>query len=310
MSHKWIKVLVYSVHTPKLNPETNHYDENRFDADHFINYVNKIMNQPLASRIFDTGKRAMTLERFKVSEDADFYEGCFTATRYGEVNQLVNRKTFAKRPSDKTIDEGDENNIYFVIDRNTGRLYLQSDGNRLVTKSSIDRYLRHFLNLYEQDINSINSTIKPLIITPKNLYRISTVYSKDFLKEINQLIRIKKATFKIKYNQDVNSSVVNAIRGETEEVDYADQIEYSIVNKERGGSMRKVSKLLENLEEIDKYENIVVEGAEQSGGNKAIKLEDHPKSFSVQVNVNDKGLINFQELITSIVGRAKRNEIE
>ena len=66
---------------------------------------------------------------------------------------------------------------------------------------------------------------------------------------------------------------------------------------------------MRNLEEIEKYENIVVVGAEESGRNRAIKLEDHPKDFSVQVTVNQNGIINFQELIDGIIDRVKRRVI-
>lgn len=305
MSHKWVKVLNYQIFTPKLNIGNSSYDEERFDSDHFINFVNSIMSLPIQQRIVDTGNKVMTLENFEVSDDADFYEGYFTAARYGEVTKLVHRRTFVKRQSDKTIDEGDENNVYFILERNTGRLFLQSDGKRLVTKNSIDKYLRHFLQNFEQNISQINRQIAPLMITPNNLYNIKTVYSEDFFIEISKLFRIKKATMKIKYNQDTNSEVVNAIRSSSEDVDGTDEIEYSIVNKERGGSMRKVEQFIKNLEELDKYHNIIVEGTEESGRNKAIKLDEHPKDFSIKVSVNENGIISFQDLIDGVIKKVK-----
>lgn len=103
--------------------------------------------------------------------------------------------------------------------------------------------------------------------------------------------------------------MVNAIRASTEEMEGVNTIEYSIVNKERGGSMRRVEQFIRNLEEIDKYENIVVEGSLGPGRNKAIKLEDHPKDFSVQVTVNGNGIINFNELINKIIENVKTRRI-
>ncbi|MDD9312625.1 hypothetical protein PUS82_15225 [Cytobacillus firmus] len=310
MDNKWVKVFMYQLITPKLDPSgTGSYLEERFDENHFISFLRKIMDQPLQDRIFDTGDKVMTLESFSLSDDADFYEGHFTAFRYGEVTNLVHRRTFRKRPSDKTIDEGDENNVYFVIERVTGRLFLQSDGKRLVTRNSIDKYLRNFYPLFENDINQINRMISPLMITPMNLYAIKTIYAESFYEEINKLLRIKKATMQVKFNQDINSDVVNAIRAGAEGVDGADTIEYALINKERRGSMRKVEQFLRNLEEINKYENIVVEGTEESGKPKAIKLEDHPKDFSIKVSVNENGIISFQELINGIIDKVKRSSI-
>ena len=46
----------------------------------------------------------------------------------------------------------------------------------------------------------------------------------------------------IKISEDINSPVVNAIRSGANNVDGADTIEYAILNKERGGSMRRVEK--------------------------------------------------------------------
>ena len=309
MQNKWVKVYIYRFVTPKLNREDNTYDDERFDEEHLITFFRKIIDQPLEGRIFDTGEKFITLESFKLSDDADFYEGSFTSARYGEVPNLVHRRTFQKRPSDKTIDEGDENNIYFVIERTTGRFFLQSDSKRLVTKNSIDKYLRNFMNLFENDIAQLNRIIKPLEITPRNLFAIKVIYAESFFEEINKLIRIKKATMQIKVNEDINSPVVNAIRSGANEIDGADTIEYAILNKERGGSMRKVEQFLRNLEEIDKYENIVVVGTEESGRNKAIKIEDHPKDFSVKVSVNQNGIISFQELIDGIIDLVKRRVI-
>lgn len=309
MQNKWVKVNIYQFTTPKLNMERNTYDEERFDDDHLIPFLRKIIDQPIPNRILDSGDKVLTLESFRTSDDADFYEGSFTAARYGEVTNLVHRRTFRKRPSDKTIDEGDENNIYFVIEKATGRLFLQSDGKRLVTRNSIDKYLRTFMNLYENDVAQLNRMIQPLMITPNNLFAITTIFAESFFEEINKLIRIKRATMQIKINEDINSPVVNAIRTGANVVDGADAIEYSIINKERGGGMRRVEQFLRNLEEIDKYENIVVVGTEQSGRNKAIKIEDHPKDFSVQVTVNDNGIISFQELIDGIIDRVKRGDI-
>ncbi len=295
----------YKLNTPKLDTQSSYYHESRFDYEQFIAFVNKIMELPLQERIYDNGHKIMTLEGFQNNEDADFYEGYFTSARYGEVPNLVHRKTFNKRQSDKTIDEGDENNVYFVIEKNTGRLFLQNDSKRLVTKNSIHRYFRNYLSLFEEEINTINKTISPLIVAPNNFFIISTIYSMDFYEEIRDLIRIKKATFKISYNQDVNSDVVNAIRKSTEMLAGADEIEYTIKNKERGGSMKSVEKFLKNLEEIEKYENVIVEGSEGAGRNKAVKLEDHPKVFSVEVGVNSNGVINFNDLITGIIKIAK-----
>jgi hypothetical protein len=305
MTNKWVKVYIYQLATPKMDIVNNSYRDQSFDEDHFISFIRKIMELPLENRILDSGDKVMTLESFKVSDDADFYEGNFTAARYGEVTNLVHRRTFQKRPSDKTMDEGDENNIYFVIERETGRLFLQSDGKRLVTKNSIDKYLRSFINLFEDEIRQINGQIHPLMITPRNLFVIKTVFAESFFEEINKLLRIKKATMQIDINEDINSPVVNAIRAGAEGVDGANIIEYSIINKERGGGMRRVEQFLRNLEEIEKYENIVVLGTEESGRNKAIKIEDHPKDFSVQVSVNPNGIISFQELIDGIIDNVK-----
>ena len=309
MKQKWIKVYNYKFVTPKLNMANSSYDDERFDEEHLVQFLYKIVKKPIEDKIFDNGERVMTLESFSVSDDADFYEGHFTAAKYGEVTNLVHRRTFAKRPSDKTLDEGDENNIYFVIERATGNLFLQSDGKRLVTRNSLDKYLRNFLSTYESEITEINKEIQPLIVTPKNLFAIKTVYSESFFEEVSRLIRVKKATMRINFDQDVNSPVVNAIRAGAEGVSGADTIEYAIVNKERGGSMKKVEQFIKNLEELDKYENIVVEGAEESGRPKAVKLEDHPKDFSIKVNVNENGIISFQDLIDGIVNRVKRGRI-
>lgn len=308
-TQKWIKVNVYRVLTPKLDATNEAYLEERFDEEHFIGFLQKIMELPLQERIFDMGGRVLTLEAFNLSDDADFYEGYFTAARYGEVPNLVHRRTFHKRQSDKTIDEGDEDNVYFVIERETGRFFLQSDSKRLVTKKSIDTYLHNFLSIFDEDIRLINRHITPLMITPRNLFLIKTVYAESFFDEIGKLLRVKKATMQVKINEDINSDVVNTIRNSVEDIDGANIIEYAIVNKERGGSMRKVERFLRNLEELDKYENIIVEGAEISGRNKAIKLDDHPKDFSVRVAVNENGIISFDELIAQIIDKVKRRDI-
>ncbi|OHR73701.1 hypothetical protein HMPREF3291_18425 [Bacillus sp. HMSC76G11] len=306
MQKKWVRILNYQIYTPKLNTSRGVYQEERFDSAHFISLLNFIIGLPIQDRLLDSGDKFMTLEGFGVSDDADFYEGHFTTARYGEVNNLVHRRTFVKRQSDKTIDEGDENNIYFVIENSTGKLFLQGDSKRLVTRSSIDKYFRTFLGRFESQIEEFNRQLHPLLITPRNLYTINTVFSEEFFSEINNLVRIKRTTMKIKYNQDTNSEVVNAIRSGSEGVQGADEIEYSIVNKERGGGMKKVIQFLRNLEEREKYENIIVVGNEQSGRNKAIKLEDHPKDFSIQVSVNTNGIISFQELIDGIIEKVKR----
>ena len=180
MQNKWVRVYIYQLSTPKLNTENNAYDDQRFDQEHLVSFIRKIMDQPLENRIFDTGDKVITLEKFNISDDADFLEGNFTSARYGEVPNLVHSRTFQKRPSDKTMDEGDENNIYFVIERATGRLFLQSDGKRLVTRNSIDKYLRNFTTLFENDIAQLNRMIQPLMITPRNLFSIKTIFAESF----------------------------------------------------------------------------------------------------------------------------------
>jgi hypothetical protein len=75
--------------------------------------------------------------------------------------------TFVKRQSDKTRDEGDENNILFVIEKSTGMFFLQGVGKRLVTKLSIDKYFCNFLSQFEKPNCRIKQKNTAVIDNPK-----------------------------------------------------------------------------------------------------------------------------------------------
>lgn len=301
---KFEKVRCFQVHTPKL--VNSDYDDERYDHEHFVDFIeNCIMAIPLESRGWDNSGKFMVLEEFEQINE-DFYVGKFISGRYGQITDYRHRRTFARRASNKTLDEGEENSTYFVLQISTGKLFLQSDGQRLVTKNSIDKYFRSKLDLFEQRISDINRQISPLIITPKNLYVIRTIVSDSFIREITTLVRIKKVTFKVKFDVDMNNSVMQAMRAQTENIQHLDQFEYSIVNKQRGGGMRRVEDFLQYLEEMDKYENIIVEGPNNAGRTKAVKLEEHAVDFDVKVRVNENGIISSDDLFEGIINNVRR----
>jgi hypothetical protein len=302
MEKKFVKVYCYQLYTPKLDVEKRVFIDDHYEADHFEQFLSLLQKQDLDTIGWDNQGKFMVLENCEISDDNDFIEGFFTSGRYGQVADYRHRTTFVKRKSNKTRDEGEENVIHFIIERKTGKLFLQSDGQKLVTKNSVDLYFRSKLELFESKIKAINKTILPLMITEgKTFFIIKTIYTADFFNEIRKLLRIKKATFQIGFDVDVDNEIVKAMREKIGDVKGADQFHYSIVNKERGGGMNRVEDFIKYHEELDKYENIIVEGPNQAGRTKAVKLEDHAKDFDVRVSVNENGIISPSDLINGII---------
>lgn len=307
MKNKHIKVLCFQICTPKLNTVRNSYDDTRYDFNEFDLFLDQILKQPLNDRGWDFDGKFMVLEKCHDSADSNYYEGFFTSGRYGQVSDYRHRKTFARRKSNKTVDEGEENLTYFVLEKGTGKLFLQSDGQRLVTKNAVDKYLRSKLDLFEPHIPLINKKISPLMITDRNFFVIKTIYTDDFFREISMLMRIKKAELEIKYDVDVNNKVIQELRNQATNITGASNFKYAVINKERGGSLGRVEEFIKYIEEVDKYENILVEGTNQAGRNKTVKLEDHAKDFDVKVKVNENGIISDEDLISGIIEFAKRD---
>jgi len=307
MNQKFVKVFCFQIYTPKMDAKRSLYKEERYDSEQFELFLDVLSKQDIADIGWDNNGKFLVLENFTVSDDSDFVEGFFTSGRYGQVSDYRHRKTFARRKSNKTRDEGEENVIHFVIERKSGKLFLQSDGQRLVSKNSIDLYLRSNMDLFEDQIKLINKRIKPLMITEsKTFFIIKTIYTSDFYNEIRKLMRIKKATFMIKHDVDVDNDIVKVMRNKADKVQGADQFHYSIVNKERGGGMNRVDDFIKYHEELDKYENIIVEGPNVAGRTKAVKLEDHAKDFDVKVSVNENGVISSTDLINGIISTVKK----
>lgn len=295
------------IRTPKLNLMSNELTINRFDIDDVVAFFNHIITLPTRSQ--DLGDRFIFLEQFNDDYDNNFFCGWFISARYGETPDWIDARTMERRANNKRITEGEENRTYFILDKRTGLFLLQSDNKRIATGATIDNYLRSKIEGFQYYINSYNRlNSRRMMITNETFIQLDYSIDTTFMDEVRRLARIKKTTIQCTVTNARQNNVVTAINNQLNGVDRYDEVEFSIVNKERRMGVRGIEQFLEGLQEHELYRNVIVQGTTTMGRPKTISWENHTKKFEVKASINTNGLVSQDDMITQLITLAKQNQ--
>jgi len=306
VKEKVIKIFAYELSTPKFNYEKQHLQEGRYDHAHFEKLLSAIIELNTQNRPLHLDGKFITLEYYKNSDDTDIIEGAFTSAKYGQIPDWVHSRTLRRRKSGKDIEEGEESRTHFIIDKKTGLFLLQSDTERIVSRNSIDKYFRHHSTLINDFIKEYNiENTNKFEIYPKMFYRLVTVISDDFYKDIDKLSRIKKGTLEVDVNQDINNDALNAIKKQSAKIGNVENVGYVVHVKTRGRGLTNVKEFFKQIEELNRYSDIIVEGSSALGIHKKVNLVDHPYKYEIKIPVNSNGIPNNVKLIEHMVYLSK-----
>lgn len=304
---KTFAVLAMRIRTPKLNLQSNNLQVNRFDlndVEAFLNYI-----KTLRTRSQDLGDRFIFLEQFDDDYHNNYYSGWFISARYGEIPDWIDARTMVRRANNKRITEGEENRTYFVLEKATGLLLLQSDNKRIATGAAVDNYLRSKIDGFESYINSYNRrNVRRLMINKGTFIQLDYSIDTTFMEEVRRLARIKKTTIQCAVANARQNNVVTAISNQLNGVDKYDEVEFSIVNKERRMGVRGIETFLENLQDRELYRNVIVQGTTTMGRPKTISWENHAKKYEVKVQINTNGLVYQDDMINQLIELATQNQ--
>ncbi|MED0673152.1 hypothetical protein P4S95_23540 [Aneurinibacillus aneurinilyticus] len=309
LKKKTCQILVMGVRTPKLNMKDQSFEVKRFDLEDVEAFFKTICKLSDTDRVQDLGDRFIFLECFDDDYDNNFYTGWFVSARYGEITQLIDAKTLARRANTKRITEGDENRTYFVLDKSSGLFLLQSDNKRIVTGNAINKYLYSKVDQFSSYINNFNKlNRKHLHITKENFIQIDFDISSVFMDEVRRLARIKKMTIECSVHEGASNDVLDAIQQQLEGIDNYDTVEYSVAIKERGLGMKKIEDFIQTLEQTELYRNLKVGGTTSFGRPRVVSWEKHARKSEVQVLVNQNGLIGQDDILKKMIEVAKKEQ--
>lgn len=293
--------------TPNLNLQTNEMEINRFDLGNVNDFLTHV--KALPDRSQDLGDRFIFLEEFNDVYNNNYYSGWFVSARYGEIPDWIDARTMVRRANNKRITEGEENRTYFVLNKRTGLLLLQSDNKRIVTGSSVDNYLRSKIDGFEPQINRYNRlNARRLMITKETFIQLDYSIDTTFMEEVRRLARIKKTTIQCSVANARQNGVVTAINNHLNGVSEYDEVEFAVVNKVRRMGVSGIEQFLEDLQDRELYRNVIVQGTTSMGRPKTISWENHARKFEVKVQINANGLVYQDDMINQLIAVAEQNQ--
>lgn len=297
---KTYSVLAMKVRTPKIDVVNNSVVLDRFDLDDVVEFFNHIKNLNDPSQ--NLGDRFIFLEQFNDNYHDEFYSGWFISARYGESPNWIDSNTLVRRPNDKKTSEGEENRTYFVLEKKTGLFLLQSDNKRIATGKAVDEYLRSKIETFGDYIREYNRLRQGSLMTSKEIFiQLDYSINTTFMKEVNLLARIKKTTIQCDITKVDENPVVDAISNHLEGVEGYDEIEFSVVNKQRKMGIGSIEKFMEDLYDRQLYRNIIVTGTTSFGRPKTISWGNHAKKYEVKAQINSNGLVYQDDIINQLI---------
>ncbi|KZE78625.1 hypothetical protein AV654_02425 [Paenibacillus elgii] len=306
------KVFAYRIDTPLFYVKKNEMNMNHYDTNRFQEFLKAIVNENDRKLHIDHSK-LVRLETIQDSNDSDFLEGIFIASRFGEEQDIINVDTLST--TGKLMRrESVKGEVSFILCKKSGLLLVQSDSSLVINRNSIDTYLTAFVPLMRPYISAYNQNNKDTQITHEStFFTIRTVPSDDFFKKIRELARVKGASVFVNTKNNPQNAAIDYFRNEAEEnqVDNFGEIRITLMNKVMGTGVRNVENFFRTLVELQKYDKYEIEGKTHAGRNKTVTMGLQDTSFEVKVLVNDNGVVDRSSLIEEMVRIAKfRNPLE
>lgn len=275
--------------------ETETVQKTTWDSSVFAPLLQKF-NQTNASKSYltlkdKTNNLTILLEDFK--DDEEFIYGKFILFEYGRVAPLRNASTFTQRKNPKTIQEGEEEYVHFLIRKKDGLLLLQYN-----PKIGRSKLLSFFTENFKNEIENQEYIG----------FNICSLIALDFFKEINSLDRIKGT--KIEVSSKVTSGENEFIRNAQNEMKSIESNTLQLYFKARykNKSLSDVVPFINKYKDKKGVTSIKVVG-EQNGIEKTLNMRNSAEKIKLHVNIDKNGNILSEKLYTASTDGIKYREL-
>lgn len=300
------KVFAYRIETPLFDLKKNQMKMDCYDNTRFEKFLKQIITLSDRKLLIDDSK-LIRMEILVDSDDYDFLEGIFIASRFGEEQDIIDVDTL-NTTGKLRQRESVKGEVSFVLCKKTGLLLVQSDSSLVVNRNTLDKYFSSFSSIINSNIIDFNKANKDFQIPNETAYfTIRIVPSDDFFKKIRQLARIKGASVFVDTIKSPNNKAIEYFRKEAEgnNVDDFGGIRISLINSVMGSGVRNVENYFRKLVELQKYDKFEVEGKTPGGRDKKVTMKIQDTSFEVKVPINNNGVIDRSVLLDEMIKIAK-----
>lgn len=302
-----IRIHAYDLCTPKyLINEA--YVLGRYDHEQVAVLLYRMQQLDETTRALLHKNKMINLVSYQESDDSDFIEGKFITARYGkkqDIMDVLNQRITGQ----KGRNEGVVNEVYFVLDRNTGLLLVEHDDEHVISRDMLHRYFKSQMSLVEDYIISFNKFNKKVMTLPKNAYTaVTTVPSKSFFEELDELTTIKEVYVYADIKENTNNDAISFLTKEASQNDLDDYqcVKISLINKIKRSSIKHVKAYIKNLMELEAYDGYGVIGSSE-GRRRQLDIVSNHVSLSdvIEVEININGLISPEDIFNKMIRFAK-----
>ncbi|MBO2945772.1 hypothetical protein JJQ72_17475 [Paenibacillus sp. F411] len=302
-----IRIHAYDLCTPKYFKNRS-YVVGRYDHEQIAVLLYLLMQQKEVNRMLLYRHKMINLHSYHDSDDSDIVEGKFITARYGKTQEIMDVYNQTVTGT-KNNNEGVINEVYFTIDKVTGLILVEHDDEHVISREILQRYFKSKMGLVESYIQKFNKLNKEIMTLPRSAYvSVTTVPSKGFFDELNELTTIKEVYVYSDIEEGTNNDAIQFLAKQASENELEDYqgVKISLINKLKRKSIKHVEAYIRSLMELEAYDGYGVIGS-SDGRRRQIDYLSNSVSMSyvAKVSVNVNGIINFQDLISEMVRISK-----
>lgn len=238
-----------------------------------------------------TNNLTILLEDFK--DDEEFIYGKFILFEYGRVAPLRNAATFTQRENPKTIQEGEEDYVHFLIRKKDGLLLLQYN-----QKLGRSKLLSFFTENFKTEIENQEYFG----------FNICSLIALDFFKEINSLDSIKGTKIEVssKVASDENE-FIQSVQEEMESIE-SNMLQLYFKARYKNKSLRDVIPFVNKYKDKKGVTSIKVVG-EQNGIEKTLNMNSSAEKIKPRIDIDKNGNILSEKLYTASTDGIKNRKL-
>lgn len=296
MAYRLYKVSGYRLVTPKYHKGTKVTDDS-FDIDileYWFDMIEKLNKRVKTFKYVpanDNGKKTMYLDEV-ITNNSKYIYGKFKTGMYGTsqsfYNVINNEQTY-----EKSENESSDDDVFFFLYKSTGVLLFGKDPNYAINITSIRKYFKMFQYILEPFRNRFNKMnlngpqiYKNLMIAAESLPPV------DFFDELNNMTKIKEASFKIKKDDQSDVfDIIEELKSLDEKNTFDDQdleVEISLRNISDKQFVKQFVRIFKIMNQDERYENFMVRGKHTTGNMRTIRNNMPIRTFEFNVDFGNK----------------------
>lgn len=277
-----LKFIVYQVLTPKTHIKENKTYDKPFDNVFLYGLMQELLKTK--NNIYKENNIFIELEN--VTDEENIILGHFITAKYGEKIDILDVDS-NKISNTLNINEGIREKIYFAINKENGKLYLQDDSrNKILNKST---NLRLFFNdlintpKIRKYIDECNEQDPNFMRLFNSCVKIKDVTTNDFYYLVNHLDTRKSLSLIFNSDNPIYQEFYERFIKSDNPLENFENISIQFYTETSGESIKNIKDFIDNTVELDSIDRLKVEGYYSKANKKYFLKKQTAKERKMQV---------------------------